>query len=112
MPRKRKGSPGLRCPCEKVCFSYEGAETALLNAKIARALRHSQKRKEIRIYGDCWCGHWHLTSKEDLYWNMHTVRGTSPDDSAGPERKEMTTVQPPGTEFDRALKRWTDQSEK
>jgi hypothetical protein len=38
---------------------------ALLNAKIARALRRSQKRKEIRAYGDCQCGHWHLTSKED-----------------------------------------------
>jgi hypothetical protein len=60
--RRQRSSKGIHCTCVKVCFSEDGA---LLNAKIARALRRSQKRKEIRAYGDCQCGHWHLTSKED-----------------------------------------------
>lgn len=88
MARKRRGSAGRKCPCEKVCFSQEGAEEALLNAKIARALRHSQKRKEIRIYGDCPCGHWHLTSKENIRGSdngMREMRSQAPDDSAGRE---------------------------
>jgi hypothetical protein len=61
--KSSKGSQGIRCKCIKVCFTKHGASMALVNAKIARSLRGYQKRKETRIYGDCPCGHWHLTSK-------------------------------------------------
>jgi hypothetical protein len=63
--RRSRRRGGIKCSCEKVCFSEDGAANALLNAKIARSLYHSQKRKEIRAYFHYDCGHWHLTSKEE-----------------------------------------------
>jgi hypothetical protein len=71
-------SSGKKCPCKKVCFQRKQAEEALLSAKIARALRNSKRRREIRIYL-CQCGHYHLSSRED-YANVHEVRCPSTDD--------------------------------
>lgn len=55
----------MTCPCGKACFFTEhAARMALVNAKIKRALRHNQRRREQRAYP---CPHrpgiWHLTSQ-------------------------------------------------
>jgi hypothetical protein len=56
------------CRCGKHKFTETGAQTALLNAKIARGLRGNKKRRECRIY-ICPTDRKvrHLTSKPD--WN-------------------------------------------
>lgn len=48
--------------CTKRPYTYRGACDELLRAKCARVLRHSQKRRECRIYACRECGSWHLTS--------------------------------------------------
>lgn len=49
--------------CGKQKFSHRRAEQALLRAKIARALRGSRRRREVRTYRCPDCSSWHLTSK-------------------------------------------------
>ena len=85
--RRSRRRGGIKCSCEKVCFSEDGAASALLNAKIARALHRSQKRKEIRAYFHHDCGHWHLTSKEEHGGGKQEMQampeGTSSDSDGG-----------------------------
>ena len=59
-----------KCGKDKVSFPDEAAaDAALLNAKIARALHGSQKRRECRTYRCPANGGWHLTSKPLLTTN-------------------------------------------
>lgn len=53
--------------CKKRRFTQKGAERALLQAKIAKALRGSTTRNEKRVYPCPECNppmQWHLSSKE------------------------------------------------
>lgn len=54
----------MTCRCGKRRFTRFAAERALLEARIARALRRSTTRREQRVYR---CpavpGIWHLTSR-------------------------------------------------
>ena len=54
-----------KCPTGKERYPTQAqAEDVLLKAKIARALRHNEKRRETRAYACPKCLGWHLTSKE------------------------------------------------
>jgi hypothetical protein len=51
-----------RCVCGKLCFpSEQAAKGVVFETRIARAVRHNNRRKEDRHY-QCYYGAWHTTS--------------------------------------------------
>jgi hypothetical protein len=85
-----------------VCFWEDDAKEALLNAKIARGLHRSQKRKEIRAYFHFDCGHWHLTSQEEKKYGMSSLSDSASNNPA--ERRNSSVLQEGGRQGEEPAK--------
>lgn len=65
------GTPGPpiatgRCICGKLCLvSERAAKEVVFEARLARAIRNSHRRREDRYY-QCRYGAWHTTSQPQL----------------------------------------------